>query len=81
MVRPETTAPAANKSRIPIVKVIASSLRKGNIVDLEGRLYVVMTADNTHGQGQRSLATRLEPRRHSRYVDRRELCFQLHAVQ
>ncbi|HET7806352.1 MAG TPA: elongation factor P, partial [Pseudolabrys sp.] len=26
-----------------MVKVIASSLRKGNIVDIDGRLYVVLT--------------------------------------
>jgi len=34
------------------VKVIASSLRKGNVVDLDGRLYVVLTAENFHpGKG------------------------------
>jgi elongation factor P len=34
------------------VKVIASSLRKGNIVDLDGKLYVVLTAENIHpGKG------------------------------
>ena len=30
------------------MKVIASSLRKGNIVDIDGKLYVVMTAENYH---------------------------------
>jgi elongation factor P len=34
------------------VKVIASSLRKGNVVDLDGRLYVVLSAENFHpGKG------------------------------
>jgi elongation factor P len=34
------------------VKVIASSLRKGNVVELEGRLYVVLNSENFHpGKG------------------------------
>jgi elongation factor P len=34
------------------VKVIASSLRKGNVIEVEGRLYVVLTATNFHpGKG------------------------------
>jgi len=34
------------------VKVIASSLRKGNVVELEGKLYVVLIAENFHpGKG------------------------------
>jgi elongation factor P len=34
------------------LKVIASSLRKGNVVDMDGRLYVVLTATNFHpGKG------------------------------
>lgn len=34
------------------MKVIASSLRKGNVVDVDGRLYVVLTAENFHpGKG------------------------------
>src|SRR5258707_14694465 len=38
--------------RILPVKVIASSLRKGNIVELEGKLYVILTAENIHpGKG------------------------------
>ena len=62
MVRPETTAPAANKSRIAIVKVIASSLRKGNIVDIDGKLYVVMTAENFH-PGKGTPTTQVDMRR------------------
>ena len=35
-----------------LVKVIASSLRKGNVVEMDGRLYVVLTAANFHpGKG------------------------------
>lgn len=35
-----------------MVKVIASSLRKGNVVDMEGRLYVVLKSENFHpGKG------------------------------
>jgi elongation factor P len=35
-----------------MVKVIASSLRKGNIVEQEDKLYVVLTAENVHpGKG------------------------------
>lgn len=34
------------------MKVIASSLRKGNVVEMEGRLYVVLKAENFHpGKG------------------------------
>ena len=34
------------------MKVIASSLRKGNVVELDGKLYVVLTAQNFHpGKG------------------------------
>jgi len=35
-----------------VVKVIASSLRKGNVVDMDGRLYVVLNASSFHpGKG------------------------------
>ena len=35
-----------------MVKVIASSLRKGNVVELDGRLYAVLKAENFHpGKG------------------------------
>jgi elongation factor P len=34
------------------VKVIASSLRKGNVIEIDGKLYVVLTANNFHpGKG------------------------------
>ena len=33
------------------MKVIASSLRKGNVLDIDGKLYVVMNAESFHRQG------------------------------
>ncbi len=44
------------------VKVIASTLRKGNIVDIDGRLYAVMTAENIH-PGKGTPVTQLDLRR------------------
>jgi len=48
--------------RILPVKVIASSLRKGNIVELEGKLYVILTAENIH-PGKGTPVTQLDVRR------------------
>jgi elongation factor P len=47
---------------IASVKVIASSLRKGNIVDLDGKLYVILTAENIH-PGKGTPVTQLDMRR------------------
>ncbi|EJW09420.1 Translation elongation factor P [Rhodovulum sp. PH10] len=44
------------------MKVIASSLRKGNIVDLDGRLYVILSAENIH-PGKGTPVTQLDMRR------------------
>ena len=44
------------------MKVIASSLRKGNVVDMDGRLYVVLTAQNIH-PGKGTPVTQLDMRR------------------
>jgi elongation factor P len=44
------------------VKVIASTLRKGNVVDVDGRLYVVLTAQNIH-PGKGTPVTQLDMRR------------------
>jgi elongation factor P len=44
------------------VKVIASSLRKGNIVDLDGKLYAVLSAENIH-PGKGTPVTQLDMRR------------------
>lgn len=45
-----------------MVKVIASSVRKGNVLDLAGRLAVVMHAENIH-PGKGTPVTHLELRR------------------
>jgi elongation factor P len=47
---------------ISIVKVLASSLRKGNVVDINGKLYVVLTAQNIH-PGKGTPVTQLDLRR------------------
>ena len=59
---PKPRHPAAQTSRIIIVKVIASSLRKGNIVDLDGKLYVVLNAENFH-PGKGTPTTQVDMRR------------------
>jgi elongation factor P len=43
-------------------KVIASSLRKGNVVDIDGKLYVILTAQNIH-PGKGTPVTQMELRR------------------
>ena len=45
-----------------MVKVIASTVRKGNVLDLDGKLAVVMTAENIH-PGKGTPVTHLELRR------------------
>ena len=50
-----------SQGRLP-VKVIASTLRKGNVVDMDGRLYVVLTAQNIH-PGKGTPVTQLDMRR------------------
>ncbi len=44
------------------MKVIASSLRKGNVVEVEDRLYVVLTAQNFH-PGKGTPVTQVDMRR------------------
>src|SRR5262245_43135489 len=46
----------------PTVKVIASSLRKGNIVELDGKLYVVLNAESFH-PGKGTPTTQVDMRR------------------
>jgi elongation factor P len=53
---------AAPSSRIAIVKVIASQLRKGNIVDIDGKLYVVLNAESFH-PGKGTPTTQIDMRR------------------
>ena len=45
-----------------MAKVITSSLRKGTVVDLDGKLYVVLTAQNIH-PGKGTPVTQLDLRR------------------
>ena len=44
------------------MKVIASTLRKGNVVDMDGKLYVILTAENIH-PGKGTPVTQLDMRR------------------
>ena len=44
------------------MKVIASQLRKGNIVDIDGKLFVVLTAENFH-PGKGTPTTQVDMRR------------------
>ncbi len=50
------------KPRSTLVKVIASTLRKGNVVEKEGKLYVILTAENIH-PGKGTPVTQLDMRR------------------
>jgi elongation factor P len=50
-----------NRGILP-VKVIASTLRKGNIVEIDGKLYVILTAENIH-PGKGTPVTQLDMRR------------------
>ncbi len=45
-----------------MVSVIASSIRKGNVVELNGKLYVVLTAENIY-PGKGTPVTQIEMRR------------------
>ena len=72
MLRPETAAKALSPPR-PIrsgartsgrtaLKVIASSIRKGNVIEQDGKLYVVVTAENIH-PGKGTPVSQIEMRR------------------
>ena len=54
-----------------MVSVIASSIRKGNVVDKDGKLYVVIRAENIH-PGKGTPVTHLEMRRISDGVKTQE---------
>jgi elongation factor P len=45
-----------------MVSVMASNVRKGNVIELNGKLYVVLTAENIH-PGKGTPVTQLEMRR------------------
>jgi elongation factor P len=50
------------RERSAVVKVIASSVRKGNVLDVDGKLCVVMKAENIH-PGKGTPVTHLDMRR------------------
>ena len=58
---PQPSRPLHNRGT-PAVKVIASSLRKGNIVELDGKLYVVLNAESFH-PGKGTPTTQVDMRR------------------
>lgn len=71
MLQPETPPPDAGQPRPHIrhsrlehrsVKVIASSIRKGNIIEQDGKLYVVLSAENIH-PGKGTPVSQIEMRR------------------
>jgi elongation factor P len=64
-IRPAGRGPVigpANNQGTQSVKVIASTLRKGNIVEVDGRLYVILTAENIH-PGKGTPVTQIDMRR------------------
>ncbi len=63
MVRPEFAGPARQaKKGIAPVKIIASSVRKGNILEIDDKLYVVLTAESFH-PGKGTPTTQIDMRR------------------
>ena len=57
-----TRGPSRKSLGTSSVKVIASSVRKGNILDVDGKLYVVLSAENIH-PGKGTPVSQLEMRR------------------
>ncbi len=56
-------APGAGRSlEVSLVKVAASSLRKGSVVDIDNKLYVVLSLENIH-PGKGTPVTQLDMRR------------------
>src|SRR5690348_9628289 len=53
---------ASPNSRFQVVSVIASNVRKGNVIEKDGKLYIVVTAENIH-PGKGTPVTQLEMRR------------------
>jgi elongation factor P len=72
MLRPETAAGVPKRPRTPggrakpsgktALRVIASSIRKGNIIEQDGKLYVVVSAENIH-PGKGTPVSQIEMRR------------------
>jgi len=62
-VRAELTAALGRPAIVEgILKVIASQIRKGNVVDVDGQLYVVLSAENFH-PGKGTPTTQVDMRR------------------
>jgi elongation factor P len=72
MLRPESASSALNaashfwrRAKTPgktTLRVIASSIRKGNVIEQDGKLYVVITAENIH-PGKGTPVSQIEMRR------------------
>jgi elongation factor P len=72
MLRPETASGVPKRPRTPgnraklsgktALRVIASSIRKGNIIEQDGKLYVVVSAENIH-PGKGTPVSQIEMRR------------------
>jgi elongation factor P len=62
LAQPWRRAPGRFSIKEDPVKVIASSLRKGNIVDIDGKLYVVLNAESFH-PGKGTPTTQVDMRR------------------
>src|ERR1700754_4028388 len=59
---PRTSGRRAKPSGKTALRVIASSIRKGNIIEQDGKLYVVVTAENIH-PGKGTPVSQIEMRR------------------
>src|ERR687893_39423 len=59
---PDGAFAGSHTLKAPFRKVTAPSLRKGNGVDVDGRLYVVLSAENIH-PGKGTPVTQLDMRR------------------
>ena len=62
------------------MKVIASTLRKGNVVDKDGKLYVILTVENIH-PGKGTPVTQLDMRRITDGVKVSERCRTTESVE
>jgi elongation factor P len=62
MVRPNSRGRAPQAKRDNIVRIIASSVRKGNILEIDNKLFVVLTAESFH-PGKGTPTTQIDMRR------------------
>jgi elongation factor P len=60
--RPPTSGCRAKPSGKTALRVIASSIRKGNVIEQDGKLYVVVSAENIH-PGKGTPVSQIEMRR------------------